>query len=121
MSLYKNYTTKLTFEQYDTKVTLEKPNSDTTMDEVLELFKGAVLAMGYTERMWNRAVFNYCEENTDSDYIDSIPEEMLDNAFAQHNAHEEGFDIDDYVEGTTEDNYDEGGRPIKNNNYKSEE
>ena len=94
MSLYKNYTTKLTFEQYDTKVTLEKPNSDTTIDEVLELFKGAALAMGYSETGWNRAVFEYCEENTDSDTTNGITEEMLDEAFAQHNAHEEGFDID---------------------------
>ena len=93
MSLYKNYTTKLTFEQYDTKVTLEKPNSDTTIDEVLELFKGAALALGYSEKGWNNAVFDYCEEHTDTD-IDSMPEEILDQAFAQHNAHEEGFDID---------------------------
>ena len=94
MSLHKNYTTRLTFEQYDTKVTLEKPNSDTTIDEVLELFKGSALAMGYTERQWNRAVFEYSEQNTDSDTTNGITEEMLDEAFAQHNAHEEGFDID---------------------------
>jgi hypothetical protein len=50
--------------------------------------------MGYTERMWNRAVFAYSEENTDSDTMNGITEEMLDETFAQHNAHEEGFDID---------------------------
>ena len=85
--------TKLTLEQYQTKVTIELPNSDTTTTELLELFKGVVLAMGYSEDGWNSAVFEYCEEHTDSD-IDSIPEEILDQAFAEHNAHEEGFDID---------------------------
>ena len=127
MTRIKDNGTKLTLEQYETKVTLELPYSATTANELLELFKGAALALGYSEKGWNNAVFDYCEDHTDSDYIDSIPEEMLDKAFAEHNAHEEGFDIikvfdiDAYVEGTTEDNYDEGGRPIGDNNYKSEE
>jgi hypothetical protein len=127
MTRIKDNGTKLTLEQYETKVTLELPYSATTATELLKLFKGAALALGYSEKGWNNAVFDYCEDHTDSDYIDSIPEEMLDKAFAEHNAHEEGFDIikvfdiDAYVEGTTEDNYDEGGRPIGDNNYKSEE
>ena len=118
MTRIKDNGTKLTLEQYETKVTLELPYSATTANELLELFKGAALALGYSEKGWNNAVFDYCEDHTDSD-IDSIPEEMLDKAFAEHNAHEEGFDIikvfdiDAYVEGTTEDNYDEGGRSIR--------
>ena len=103
MTRIKDNGTKLTLEQYETKVTLELPYSATTATELLELFKGAALALGYSEKGWNNAVFDYCEDHTDSDYIDSIPEEMLDKAFAEHNAHEEGFDID----------FD--------NNYKSEE
>ena len=94
MTRIKDNGTKLTLEQYETKVTLELPYSATTATELLELFKGAALALGYSEKGWNNAVFDYCEDHTDSDYIDSIPEEMLDKAFAEHNAHEEGFDID---------------------------
>ena len=93
MTRIKDNGTKLTLEQYETKVTIELPQSATTATELLELFKGAALALGYSEKGWNNAVFDYCEEHTDTD-IDSMPEEILDQAFAQHNAHEEGFDID---------------------------
>lgn len=93
MTRIKDNGTKLTLEQYETKVTLELPYSATTTSELLELFKGAALAIGYSEKGWNTAVFNYCEEHTDND-MDSISEEMLDAAFAEHNAHEDGFDID---------------------------
>jgi hypothetical protein len=94
MTRIKDNGTKLTLEQYETKVTLELPYSATTATELLELFKGAALALGYSETGWNRAVFQYSEEHTDSDVMDGITEEMLDDAFAQHNAHEEGFDIE---------------------------
>ena len=65
-----------------------------------------------------KMVEDYYQSKEFSDYLEKLD---IDKALAEHNAHEEGFDIDAYVEGTTEDNYDEGGRPIKNNNYKSEE
>lgn len=102
MTRIKDNGTKLILEQYETKVTLELPYSATNAAELLGLFKGSALAIGYTEEGWDNAVFDYCEARMDKD-IDSIPEEFLDEAFAEHNAHEEGFDID----------FD--------NNYKSEE
>ena len=94
MTRIKDNGTKLTLEQYETKVTLELPYSATTATELLELFKGAALALGYSEKGWNNAVFDYCEEHNMGCDVDSIPEDILDEAFAEHNAHEEGFDID---------------------------
>jgi hypothetical protein len=57
-------------------------------------------------------------------YVRGLHEEQIDAALREHNKDEESieeYNIDEYVEGTTEDNYDEGGRPIEKDNYKSKE
>ena len=96
MTRIKDNGTKLTLEQWDMKVTVEVPHSDTTIDELLGLVKGVIVGSGYSERMFNRAIMQYVVENELDleDGGDEIPEEMLDAAFAEHNAHEEGFDMD---------------------------
>lgn len=86
--------TKLTLEQWDLKITLEVPHSDTTINELFGLIKGVIVGSGYSERMFNRAVMEYCEEHNIGCDVEEIPEEMIDRAFAEHNAHEEGFDVD---------------------------
>lgn len=96
MTRIKDNGTKLILEQWDMKVTVEVPRSDTTIDELLGLVKGVIVGSGYSERMFNRAIMEYVVENELDleDGGDEIPEEMLDAAFAEHNAHEEGFDMD---------------------------
>ena len=96
MTRIKDNGTKLILEQWDMKVTVEVPHSDTTIDELLGLVKGVIVGSGYSERMFNRAIMQYVVENELDleDGGDEIPEEMLDAAFAEHNAHEEGFDMD---------------------------
>ena len=96
MTRIKDNGTKLILEQWDMKVTVEVPRSDTTIGELLGLVKGVIVGSGYSERMFNRAIMEYVVENELDleDGGDEIPEEMLDAAFAEHNAHEEGFDMD---------------------------
>lgn len=111
--------TKITGEQWGRKVSIELPNSDTDIHELLDIFKGITIGLGYSESGWNNGIKEMAEsidedENTDLKYkLSEWSDDELGEAIAQHNAHEEGYDIDDYVEGNTEDNYDEGGRPIK--------
>ena len=111
--------TKITAEQWGRKVSIELPNSDTDIHELLDIFKGITIGLGYSESGWNNGIKEmaesiYEDENTDLKYkLSEWSDDELGEAIAQHNAHEEGYDIDDYVEGNTEDNYDEGGRPIK--------
>ena len=96
MTRIKDNGTKLILEQWDMKVTVEVPRSDTTIGELLGLVKGVIVGSGYSEKMFNRAIMEYVVENELDleDGGDEIPEEMLDAAFAEHNAHEEGFDMD---------------------------
>jgi hypothetical protein len=128
---YKNQPSKVSATQWGKTVTIEVDHSDTDLLELIEMFKGLAVGLEYSESSWRNVIKElgaiYEEEDTEDlkdqlnewkedDSIDrfvrSLDESQIDAALAEHNAHEEGYDIDDYVEGNTEDNYDEGGRPV---------
>jgi hypothetical protein len=128
---YKNQPSKVSATQWGKTVTIEVDHSDTDLLELIEMFKALAVGLEYSESSWRNVIKElgaiYEEEDTEDlkdqlnewkedDSIDrfvrSLDESQIDAALAEHNAHEEGYDIDDYVEGNTEDNYDEGGRPV---------
>ena len=86
--------TKLTLEQWDLRVSLELPNSDTTLAELFELYKGISLGMGYSENSWERCILDAADELTD--FSGEMTEEEIDAALAEHNADEE--DMEKYLD-----------------------
>ena len=140
---YKNQPSKVSATQWGKTVTIEVDHSDTDLLELIDMFKGLAVGLEYSESSWRNVIKElgaiYEEEDTEDlkkklnewkedspidSYVRGLHEEQIDAALREHNKDEESieeYNIDEYVEGTTEDNYDEGGRPIKNNNYKSEE
>ena len=119
--------TIITAQQYGTKVSVEIDHSDTDLDELMDAFQTLVTGLGYHDLAWKSWIVDraaeYHEQDTEDlkaklnewkfeedDTVDvvfhrhvKLTEEQIDKAIAEHNAHEEGFDID----------FD--------NNYKSEE
>ena len=88
--------TKLSVEQWDIKVSLEIPNSDTTLPELFELYKGATLALGYSEINWKRTICelaaDYMDEDIENgDIMVDFSDDEIDAALAEHNMHEEGW------------------------------
>lgn len=88
--------TKISVEQWSTKVTLELPNSDTTLPELIDLYKGATLALGYSEITWKRTICELAadimdEDIENGDIMVNISDDDIDAAIAEHNMHEEGW------------------------------
>jgi hypothetical protein len=137
----KNQPSKVSATQWGKTVTIEVDHSDTDLLELIDMFKGLAVGLEYSESSWRNVIKElgaiYEEEDTEDlkeklnewkedspidSYVRRLHEEQIDAALAEHNRDEESiekYNIDEYVEGTTEDNYDEGGRPIKKDNYNS--
>jgi len=110
--------TIITAQQYGTKVSVELEHSDTDFDEVMDAFQTLTVGLGYHESAWKNWIIDRADEyrETDTeelkqkleawkfeedDAVDvvfhrniKLTEEQIDKAIAEHNAHEEGFDID---------------------------
>ena len=61
-----NAPTMLKISQWNKIVTLELPNSDLTVYEMLELFRDALLALGYVQESINKTILDIADE-LDSD------------------------------------------------------
>ena len=110
--------TIITAQQYGTKVSVEIDHSDTDLDELMDAFQTLVTGLGYHDLAWKSWIVDraaeYHEQDTEDlkaklnewkfeedDTVDvvfhrhvKLTEEQIDKAIAEHNAHEEGFDID---------------------------
>ena len=89
--------TKVTGEQWGRKVSIELPNSDTDIHELLDIFKGITVGMGYDESTWNYGIKEMAEsiyetENTDlKDSLSEWSDDELGEAIAEFN-HLESLD-----------------------------
>ena len=124
--------TIITAQQYGTKVSVEIDHSDTDLDELMDAFQTLVTGLGYHDLAWKSWIVDraaeYHEQDTEDlkaklnewkfeedDTVDvvfhrnvKLTEKQIDEALAQHNAHEDGFEID-------ESEYDDCGQLIEPN------
>ena len=124
--------TIITAQQYGTKVSVEIDHSDTDLDELMDAFQTLVTGLGYHDLAWKSWIVDraaeYHEQDTEDlkaklnewkfeedDTVDvvfhrnvKLTEKQIDEALAQHNAHEDGFDVD-------ESEYDDYGQLIEPN------
>jgi hypothetical protein len=89
--------TKITGEQWGRKVSIELPNSDTDIHELLDIFKGITIGLGYTESGWDNGIKEMAEsiyetENTNlKDSLSEWTDDELGEAIAEFN-HLESLD-----------------------------
>ena len=110
--------TIITAQQYGTKVSIELNHSDTDIDELFDAFQTIIVGLGYHESAWKGWIVDRAEEYKEEaaeeamyepsaelrraaeEYINMLSEKDIDEALVQHNAHEDGFDVenefDDY-------------------------
>jgi len=122
--------TIITAQQYGTKVSVEIDHSDTDIDELFDAFQTLVVGLGYHESAWKKWILDRADEYRETDAEElkekltewqndevsdvvfhhkvKLTEEQIDEALAQHNAHEDGFDVD-------ESEYDDYGQLIEPN------
>ena len=124
--------TIITAQQYGTKVSVEIDHSDTDLDELMDAFQTLVTGLGYHDLAWKSWIVDraaeYHEQDTEDlkaklnewkfeedDTVDvvfhrkvNLTEKQIDEALAQHNAHEDGFEVD-------ESEYDDYGQLIEPN------
>jgi hypothetical protein len=127
-----NKPTLITAQQYGTKVSVEIDHSDTDLDELMDAFQTLVTGLGYHDLAWKSWIVDraaeYHEQDTEDlkaklnewkfeedDTVDvvfhrnvKLTEKQIDEALAQHNAHEDGFEVD-------ESEYDDYGQLIEPN------
>lgn len=107
--------TIITAQQYGTKVSIEIDHSDTDIDELMDAFQTIIVGLGYHDSSWKQWIVNradeYKEEEIENatdmgiyepspelrraaeEYVNLLREQEIDAALAQHNAHEDGFEI----------------------------
>jgi hypothetical protein len=124
--------TIITAQQYGTKVSVELNHSDTDLDEVMDAFQTLIIGLGYHDSAWKNWIIDRADEYRETDAEElkeklnawkfdndetvdvvfhrhvKLTEEQIDEALAQHNAHEDGFDVD-------ESEYDDYGQLIEPN------
>ena len=110
--------TIITGQQYGTKISVEIDHSDTDIDELMEAFYTLVVGLGYHQSAWKQWIVDradeYKEEEIENavdmrmyepnaelkraaeEYINLMSETQIDEALAEHNAHENGEEFDDY-------------------------
>lgn len=113
-----NKPTIITAQQYGTKVSVEIDHSDTDIDELFDAFQTLVIGLGYHESAWKQWIVDradeYKEEEIENavdmgmyepnaelrraaeEYVKLMSETQIDEALVEHNAHEEGFDTDNF-------------------------
>jgi hypothetical protein len=127
-----NKPTLITAQQYGTKISVELDHSDTELDELMDAFQTLITGLGYHDLAWKSWIVDraaeYHEQDTEDlkaklnewkfeedDTVDvvfhrkvNLTEKQIDEALAQHNAHEDGFEVD-------ESEYDDYGQLIEPN------
>jgi hypothetical protein len=110
--------TIITAQQYGTKVSVEIDHSDTDIDELMDVFQTLVIGLGYHDSAWKQWIVDradeYKEEEIENaidmgvyepspelrraaeEYVNMLSEKDIDEALAEHNAHEDENDYDDY-------------------------
>jgi hypothetical protein len=110
--------TIITAQQYGTKVSVEIDHSDTDIDELMDAFQTLVIGLGYHDSAWKQWIVDradeYKEEEIENaidmgvyepspelrraaeEYVNTLSEQYIDEALAEHNAHEDENDYDDY-------------------------
>jgi hypothetical protein len=121
--------TIITAQQYGTKVSVEIDHSDTDIDELFDAFQTLVVGLGYHESAWKQWILDRADEYRETDAEElkerltewqddevadvvfhhniKLTDEQIDEAIAQHNAHEDGYDVDEY------DDYGQLAKPNK--------
>ncbi len=109
-----NKPTIITAQQYGTKVSVELDHSDADLDELMDAFQTLVIGLGYHDSAWKNWIVDrageYHDEESENvvdmgmyepnpalrkavdDYVNALSEKDIDEALAQHNAHEDEFD-----------------------------
>jgi len=107
--------TIITAQQYGTKVSVEIDHSDTDIDELMDAFQTIIVGLGYHDSSWKQWIVNradeYKEEEIENaeemgmyepspelrraaeEYVNLLREQEIDAALAQHNSHEDGFEL----------------------------
>lgn len=110
--------TIITGQQYGTKVSVELDHSDTDIDELMYAFQTLIVGLGYSDSAWKQWIVDradeYKEEELENsrdmgmyepspelrrvaeEYVNMLSERDIDEALAEHNAHEDENDYDDY-------------------------
>jgi len=106
--------TIITAQQYGTKVSVELDHSDTDIDELFDVFETLVVGLGYHQSAWKQWIVDRADEYKEEaaeeamyepspelrraaeEYVNMLSEQYIDEALAEHNAHEEGEEFDDY-------------------------
>jgi ABC-type Fe2+-enterobactin transport system substrate-binding protein len=104
----KKQPSRISATQWGKTVTIEVEHSDTDLYEFMEMFKGVVVGLEYSESSWRSVIKElgelYTEEDADEekfpnsvknefyDYVANLPEEYIDSALAQHNKDEEDLE-----------------------------
>jgi hypothetical protein len=89
--------TKITAEQWGRKVSIELPNSDTDVHELLDIFKGITIGLGYSESGWNNGIKEMAEsiyedeKDNSKDSLSEWSDDELGEAIAEFN-HLESLD-----------------------------
>jgi hypothetical protein len=111
--------TIITAQQYGTKVSVEIDHSDTDLDELMDAFQTLIVGLGYSDTSLKSWVLDRADEYRETDTEDlkkalndwkfeeddstelthRYNEDLIDEALAEHNAHEEGFSIDGGFDG----------------------
>ena len=102
--------TIITGQQYGTKVSVELDHSDADLDELMDAFQTLVIGLGYHDSAWKNWIVERADEYKEEaaevamyepnaelrraaeEYVNMLSEQDIDEAIAQHNAHEDGFD-----------------------------
>ena len=102
--------TIITAQQYGTKVSIELNHSDTDIDELFDAFQTIIVGLGYHESAWKNWIVERADEYKEEaaevamyepnaelrraaeQYVNMLSEKDIDEAIAQHNVHEDGFD-----------------------------
>ena len=109
--------TIITAQQYGTKVSVEIDHSDTDLDELMDAFQTLIIGLGYHVSAWKQWIVDRADEYRetdaeelkekltewqDDDVYDAVfhrdvklTEKEIDEAIAQHNAHEDGFELNE--------------------------
>jgi hypothetical protein len=102
--------TIITAQQYGTKVSVELDHSDTDLDELMEAFHTLVVGLGYHESGWKQYIVDKADEYKEEaaeeamyepspilrraaeEYVKMLSEKEIDEAFTEHNQHEDWSD-----------------------------
>lgn len=94
-----NKTTKFSVTSYDRTTSVEVDHCDVDMEEFLDIIKVLAIGMTFHEDTFKKGIIElaevYREELEEKDEF-GFSEQFIDEAFAEHNADEEGDENSEY-------------------------